>query len=154
MLYKPYPHLLGPSKVTCKQFPYISDASSVQGFFWNKGVLSPVDGGDQSAREFTSPGRTLKQWRIGVGGQITQDFFSLVRQYWSGFWAVSQGAPCRVKLQSSTVVDVIINTPFIIWPPFPVSLLLSLILFPGITFQKSNLHLNSWFRGYISEVLN
>ena len=95
-----------------------------------------VGWGGQSAREFTHTGSTLKQWRIGVGGQITQVYFPLVGNPGLGSVQFFRGCPIGLNF-SHQQWCVIINTPFIVCPPFPVSLLFSLTLFPGITFQKT-----------------
>lgn len=115
MLYMPCPYPLSQPEATRRQFSYISDASCVHGYSQNWGVF-PNGWGGQSAGEFPPPGRTLKQWRTGVGGQITQ----VPSCWWEnpGVGSVQFLCGCLPGLGSSHPQRcVTINTPFMVCPP-------------------------------------
>lgn len=126
MLYLSCPYTLRPSEVTWRQFSYISILPLC------KGIL----GTEECAPQWVG---WSECWRVSTSRKDPQTMKD--RSWWSfpiseiilewvlcGF---SVGIPTRL---SSSHPQWCVS---ITCPPFPVSLLLSLTLFPGITFQKT-----------------
>lgn len=130
MLYLPCPYPLGPSE-TCKQFPYISDTSSVQEYSWKRGVW-----GGQSAGEFTSSRKNHQTMTDRSWSSTNPCPFPLDEQSGVGSMPFLSGCPAGLSSRHPQCC-VTTNTPFTACPLFPVSFLLSLTGFLGSHFKNT-----------------
>lgn len=132
--------------VMWRWFLYIPNASSSWRHFLNKEMCFLVGGGGQSTVYTLSRGLQPTKYRSWWAGNPN----SLVWQWWHGVChSVTLGLSSHHASE-----NLIGKTPMVGWPPFSVSLLLSLTLFSGITFQINNLPSNSWLRGCIWGIPN